>query len=270
MPAWPAWLRCPGSAAAPSPTCCPTCYDMPGPVYSALATRSPPGPRRPDRHRDPAALRARTRHRAAPEPGHRHRRLRPAPRATASWPAAPARAATSPCRRPPGRARRWPAGRPRGDRCSDVIDLSCAALPAPPDLLPEAVAGGRRPARALPARRRLRAGRAARCCATRWPPASPPRGVADPSRADPDHQRRAARARPAAAAAHRPGRPRAHRAAHLPGRARRDPGQRRPGGAGADGPGRRLAGRRSCRPRCARPRPGSPTSPPTSTTRPAR
>ena len=141
---------------------------------------------------------------------------------------------------------------------ADVIDLSCAALPAPPD----AAAGRRaraaaRPRRVLP-RRRLRAGRAAGAARGVADPVHRARR-ADPARADPGHQRRAARPRPAAAPAGRPGRPGAHRAADLPRRARRDPGQRRAHRPGADG--RRTAAGRSasCRPRCARRSRGWPT-----------
>ena len=200
--------------------------------------------RRPRRHADAPAVRTRSGRSAGPEPGHRDGRVRHVaqrgvphqPHRLGQLRRGPARRAAQPVvdavdhpqRRQRGQRRRPhrplvrdPAGparrrRGRGHRCHGAPG-------------------------ALPARRRLRARRPGRA-AGRGGRALHPTRRHHPARADPDHQRRAARLRPAAAPARQRRRPRHHRAPDLSGCAGRDPGQRRAGDAGSDGPGRRVAG----------------------------
>ena len=140
----------------------------------------------------------------------------------------------------------------------DVIDLSCAALPAVPGVLQAGRDRCRcgtaplRRGRGLRACRAPRTARAGRAAVQRA-------GRSDVRRPDPDHQRRVARARPAAAVARRAGRPAADGAADLPGRDRR----RSRGSACAPSPSRwprpAVGTSRRCGRRCARPHRGSPS-----------
>ncbi len=102
---------------------------------------------------------------------------------------------------------------------ADLIDLGCAALPAPPELQQAAIeAVNDLPPyslrRRLPADGHRHAAGADRRVVHRARPA-------DRARADHDHRRRAAGAGPAAAVAYRAGRPRTGRDADLPERTHR-------------------------------------------------
>ncbi len=133
-----------------------------------------------------------------------------------------------------------------GADASDLIDLSCAALAAPPGVLQAALPAA---AAALPRYAESEgyepAGLPSAACGHREPihRARP----AHRSGADPRQQRRDACARSAAAAADRTRRPGAHRAAHLPRRDRRQPPDRCAHRRGADGRGRRLGRRDDAR-----------------------
>ena len=156
-----AWHPSPVSAAARWPRCFPICVRSVARSTRRCATRSPrsswtagsrPRPGcRPSASWPPPCTSA---GRRSPPPTTRCAR-------PASWPAAPGRAATSPCRPGRGPDRRWPGGAP-APTPSDVIDLSCAALAGTARRAAGGAARRRRCTAALRRERGLRTGRPAR------------------------------------------------------------------------------------------------------------
>ena len=168
------WHRCPRIGGRALAALLPDLAGLPGPVYAALADAIAAlragRPDRPERGCRPSATWPTRCGSAGPPSPPPTTQLRADGLLTSRT--APAAIVTRAGRRPAA-GPRWRAGR-RRRRADDLIDLSCAALPAPGRTLPErGRRGRRRTCRAVP-RRRLRPGRAAARCAQLSPTASPP------------------------------------------------------------------------------------------------